>query len=381
MGRAITKFRTVTGEGKRFDINTPSAITAARGTEFRTSVDAEKTTRSEVLEGSIEVSAMRQRVLVSQGEGTLVKKGSPPMLPKKLLYPPHPIKIQEPYKKLPIRLNFSTIEGAASYRISFSRDITMKDIFREGIIRLDGIFEVAQIPDGLYYIQSTSIDNDGIEGIPLDPIPVKIRVNPMPPFINSPVDGSEHRQKTINFNWLKVMDAERYHLQIAKDMDFNNIIIDQVIKDTGYSVSLDYQTYFFRISSIAADSYEGGWSDIQRFDILPPPPVPPVDKPELGKNEITIRWHNMGDEFAYHFQMSKDPEFKEILIDKHLQKPFIALKKPEEEGIYYVRISSIDAKNVEGDFSQPQSFEIKSSLKYGILGVFGLLGIIMLLAF
>lgn len=379
-GRAITNFRTVMGAGKRFDIRTPSAVTAARGTEFRTSVDIDDNTRSEVLEGRVEVSAMKQRVLVSKGEGTLVKKGSPPMMPKKLLDPPNPIRIEEIYKQMPMRLNFSIVQNAALYRISLSKDRDMKDVIKEDIIMPDAIFEIASIPDGLYYIQSSSIDSDGIEGFPLDPAQVKIRINPLPPLISSPVDGSEFSKKTINFNWLKVADADSYNLQIAKDRDFNNLIIDHTIRETTYTASLDYQTYFFRISSIASDGYQAGWSDTQRFDIVSPPPSPPVEKPALGKDDITIRWRSLGDGFTYHFQMSKDPLFNQILLDKYLETPFIVLKKPEEPGIYYVRASAIDEKKHEGDFSPPQSFEIKSSLRYKILGVFGILGIIMLLA-
>lgn len=302
------------------------------------------------------------------------------MMPKKLLYPPNPIRIEDIYKHMPMRLNFSIVENAALYRISLSRDREMRDVFKEDIIMPDAMFEAASVPDGLYYIQSSSIDSDGIEGFSLDPIQIKIRINPLPPLISSPVDGSEYSKKTINFNWLKVADADSYHLQIAKDRDFNNVIIEQTTKETGYTASLDYQTYFFRISSIASDGYQAGWSDTQRFDIVPPPPAPPVDKPALGKDDITIRWRSLGDGFTYHFQMSKDQLFNQILVDKYLEKPFIVLKKPEESGIYYMRTSAIDAKKHEGEFSQPQSFEIKSSLRYNILGVFGIFGIIMLLA-
>ncbi len=380
VGRAITNLRSVMGEGKRFDIRTPSAVTAARGTEFRTSVDRGDTTRSEVLEGSIEVSAMKQRVLMSKGEGTLVKKGSPPMTPKKLLYPPNPIKIEDIYKQMPIRLNFSIVENASLYRISLSGDREMSDTVKEGIIMPDAIFEISSIPDGLYYLQTSSIDSDGIEGFSLDPIQVKIRINPLPPFISSPVEGSEYSKKTIKFNWLKVADAGKYHLQIAKDRDFNNMIIDQNIKETEFTTSLDYHTYFFRISSIAADGYEAGWSDIQRFDIVPPPPAPQIDKPEFEKDKITIRWRSLGDRFFYHFQMSKDPSFNQVLEDKYIDTPYIILNKPGEAAIYYIRTSAIDRKGHEGEFSPPQSFEIKSGLMYKIIGVFGILGTIMLLA-
>jgi hypothetical protein len=56
--------------------------------------------------------------------------------------------------------------------------------------------------------------------------------------------------------------------------------------------------------------------------------------------------------------MAKDREFREILIDQRIDQSSVLIPKPKP-GVYYVRTSSIDSKGYEGEFSKPQSFEIK----------------------
>ena len=45
IGKAISKIKQSTGQETRFEIKTPSAVAAARGTEFRAAVDSDVTTR------------------------------------------------------------------------------------------------------------------------------------------------------------------------------------------------------------------------------------------------------------------------------------------------------------------------------------------------
>ncbi len=87
-GKTISRLKEATGSESRFEIHTPSAVAAARGTEFRVSVDDIEATRSEVLRGIIGVAAMKQSVEVNEGEGTLVRMNEPPLTPRKLLPAP-----------------------------------------------------------------------------------------------------------------------------------------------------------------------------------------------------------------------------------------------------------------------------------------------------
>jgi len=97
-----------------------------------------------------------------------------------------------------------------------------------------------------------------------------------PPLILSPGERSELRDiSKIKFIWREVPVAARYHVILARDRSFKNIIIENSnVADTSHAVeNLDYGTYFFKISSISSDGTEGPFSDILTFVIVPPPPV------------------------------------------------------------------------------------------------------------
>ena len=363
IGKTISKIKQSTGKETRFEIKTPSAVAAARGTEFRAGVDTDVTTRLEVLAGTVDVQAAKQKVEIKAGEGTVVKKDKKPAAPVKLLLPPTPMNLQPLYRAMPLDFQFENIAGATSYRIMLARDKSFKDVVKNNVIQPQDTLKIVGIEDGTYYLQSRSIDNLGLEGPALEPVEVRVRVNPLPPFIQSPSDGADLREKIVRIEWLKVTKAVKYHLQIAEDSKFQITLADvKDITSVSYKTgSLDFKTYFFRLSSIAADGYEGIWSDTLSFNIIPPPPSPPVEKPEMGDKELRVRWRDLGDGITYHFQMAKDPAFEEVLMDEKLTKPEISFDKPGDVATYYVRTSAIDAQGYESDFSEPQSFEVKNN--------------------
>ena len=371
IGKAISKIKQSTGKETRFEIQTPSAVAAVRGTEFRAGVDPDITTRLEVLAGRVDVQAAKQKVAVKAGEGTVVKKDKRPVAPVKLLLPPALMNLQPLYRAMPLDFQFESIPGATSYRLMLARDKVFNDVVKNKVIKPQETLKIVGVEDGTYFLQSRSIDALGLEGPALEPVEVKVRINPLPPFIQSPSEGADLREKVVRFEWLKVAKAVRYHLQVAEDRKFQVIVADaKDISGVSYKLaSLDFKTYYYRLSSIAADGYEGLWSDILSFDIIPPPPSPPVEKPEMGDEELRVRWRHLGDEISYHFQMAKDQAFKEVLIDEKLTKPEITFEKPDDVGTYYIRTSAIDTQGYEGDFSEPQSFEVKGKYPYLPAGI------------
>jgi len=377
-GRTITRILKATGREPRFEIKTPSAVCAARGTVFRTSVDSSDHTRSEVLEGKADVEAVMQKQVVSEGEGTLVQKGKPPLKPKKLLPPPKLRQGSLLYNKLPLRFAFDPVEGAVYYRISIAKDRNGKDIVYENIVQPHENLEIQGIDDGTYFFHALSIDEIGLEGLPSEPEEIRVRTNPLPPFISLPVSNAEYREKSLQCNWLAVKDAVAYHMQISGDHEFNRIVEEShaIVKTAYETRKLDCGNYYFRIRSVAEDGYDGAWSDTITFAVVPPPPSPSLETPEVGKKEIHIRWQDLGEGMSYHFQMAGDQDFSVVLIDRRLGKPETVIQKPGDSGIYYIRVSAIDSKGYEGKFSNPQSFTIKEGSLFMFLGVVGTLCLI-----
>ena len=379
IGRSISKVRKITGKESRYEIRTPSAVAAARGTEFRVSVDNEAATRCEVLEGTVGVEAKEQRFEVKGGEGTLVVRDKPPIEPKMLLSPPEVVDLKPLYRAMPLEFSFQWIEGAFSYRVMLAKDGEFKDVIKERVLKPEEELTIVGVEDGSYFLQSRSIDEVGLEGPPYSRV-VNVRVNPLPPFIQSPLDGAEYREREVQFKWLKVQDAVKYHIQVARDPEFRAITEDRHdMTGLEYKTGiLDFGTYYFRAKSIAADGYEGIWSDVLSFKIIPPPPSPPVEKPEMGKDKIQIRWRYLGGGIRYHFQMARDEAFTEIITDKVLDDASVTLQRPKAKGIYYVRTSAVDSEGYEGSFSLPQTFEIEEKFPSGALGAI-ITGIVILL--
>jgi hypothetical protein len=101
-----------------------------------------------------------------------------------------------------------------------------------------------------------------------------------------------------------------------------------------------------------------------------------LDQPDVSKDEISLRSKRLGDGFVYHFQIAKEEQFKDVLLDRKVEEPEITILKPQDAGTYYVRVAAIDRDGVVSDFSAPQSFEIKDRIPYEWLG--GWLGALLL---
>lgn len=380
-GRIVMKVRHATGRDSRIEIRTPSATAVARGTDFRVSARATGAMTSEVLQGVIDVEAMQQSVAVREGEGTVVTRGNPPLQPRRLLEPPTLRDRQPVYRSMPFKLDFDAVEGAVSHRLILSRDREGREVVREQLFKAGVQPAISGLEDGTYFCLVLSVDALGLEGRPGPPEEIVIRTNPLPPFLQEPVNGASFRGKSISFRWLKVRDAASYQLQLATDHEFRQSPEKLLeVKDTSYIHTFsEVGSKFFRIRSVADDGFTGLWSDSIAFTLLPPPPSPELEKPALDGDLLRIRWRNQGEGFSYHVQLSRDETFSKPLVDRKVSVPEITLEKPGQGGVYYVRTSTLDSEGHEGPFSPPQTFEVTRWWPYATGGVLGVTGIVLLL--
>jgi hypothetical protein len=85
------------------------------------------------------------------------------------------------------------------------------------------------------------------------------------------------------------------------------------------------------------------------------------------KNVVHVTWKNLGTGFTYHFQVARDKEFRQIVIDEKSDKPEIAFPEPAASGAYYIRLRPIGPDGRAGEFSPPQRYESNTNLEPPII--------------
>jgi hypothetical protein len=146
----------------RYQIQTPAAITAVRGTAYRLISGDDLITRTEVTEGSVNVSSGGETRAVETGFGLVVEKDKPLPQPVKLLGAPLIGDNQAGGSTLDIR--WERLEGAASYRLQVARDAAFNRIIADRTTDQTG-FRLTDLEPGQYFVRVRAIDALSLEGI------------------------------------------------------------------------------------------------------------------------------------------------------------------------------------------------------------------------
>lgn len=165
-GRVEAAVQKRSASGARFEVRTPIAVAAVRGTRFRVAADADKrTATSEVVEGTVAVNDTGNlgSVAVQEGFGTRVLEGQPPSPPRALLPAPRLWTGVRLWNRRPVRLNFTRLEGAVNYRVLVARKPDFQDVIVENMLATN-VIVLPELENGPYYVRVRGIDDLGLEG-------------------------------------------------------------------------------------------------------------------------------------------------------------------------------------------------------------------------
>ena len=281
-------------EGTYYEVTTPSAVLAARGTQYRISISADQeTSRSEVLKGVVNAKGSGTELSIPDGMGTVIKQGEPPSPPTKLLVAPDLSTMPTLVKSVPMQLNFTALERAVSYQIEISPDNKFIELAYSGTSEwpiVDGV----NLADGHYYIRVRGTDSLGLQGYNAIH---NFEVNTQPsliPILSTPIANSVVRGSSILFRWSEVQGISHYHLQLAIDSNFTTIFFQQ--KDTTKTelniYNLEAGDYFWRVASMDTLNNRRFFSDTVKFTLKfkPRTIIPKTDLQIMKESELMLRW-------------------------------------------------------------------------------------------
>ena len=357
-GRGESDVLPAQGPATRYQITTPAAVAAVRGTSFRVSVDTPSgTSRSEALDGEIAVQGGGLTRIVPAGFGVLTEEGRTPSPPKQLLPPPDRSKLPRVIDRLLLSFQWPAVTGATGYRAQVFAATSFDNFLLNKVVEEPRV-EWNALPDDDYVLRLRGIDELGLEGIDGDHR-FTINARPEPPALLEPIAGALLYDEPPNFWWSIPEGVVTFHLQVATDPAFNNLALElpEHSQSRFRPDELTPGEYFWRIASKDERGEKGPFGDALAFRILAVPEPPATDAPDIESKQLRFSWPPVMDAVQYQFQFARDEEFSDVLVDEVVTDPEITIERPFA-GQYYFRARGQSSEGVDGPFSNVNRVDI-----------------------
>lgn len=177
----------------------------------------------------------------------------------------------------------------------------------------------------------------------------------------------------IPFEWQGRGDIARYELEISPDESFNSLALSKNTKEQKAAVTDPLQPgpYFWRLKAYDRNGDLGATSSAQRLTLrhlTGPQIVTPTSAAQINleinakpQEELStsteVQWTAMPQLKSFTWQVSQDPEFKNILKDGQTSS-LEALTPRLPSGTYWVRVQGQTANQNISPWSEPVSFTL-----------------------
>ncbi len=357
-GRTHQKVIPASGPGSRFEIATPSAIAAVRGTEYRIGTTLDGSSRMEVLGGAVQVDSRGETDTLPKGYGLVAFPDKKPLPPKKLLSPPEFVEMPPEIVRVPFLLTAQPVIGAKSYRLQIAAEKNFKTLLFDKVFPGNNLWG-PDLPNGVYFLRINGIDEDDLEGF-YTIRPFKMAAHPVPPVALSPTAEEVVENGQPTFRWSQRKGTKQYHFQLADNDKFTSLLVD-VPDFKGveyrYQEQLAPGVYHWRLASVDLSGHEGPYSDPQQFRC--PPPSPDMSAARLDKGEMVYRWAGLQGKVRYRLQIFRDEDPTTPLVDKELAEPQFNLKTLAP-GTYHIKVATMTSDGFLGPYSPPQTVVVES---------------------
>ncbi|MFZ6723527.1 FecR domain-containing protein [Undibacterium sp. Ji49W] len=360
-GKVESRVSSLVSNKGRFEVRTNLAVAGVRGTNFRVGVN-EDGIANEVLSGGVAVANTTgatgkkpDELMLTAGKGNIISSSG---VGKAVDLLPAPV-MSELYllqERPTLQFQVEPNAAAAAYRVQIAKDAEILNILTENRFK-DNRFKFDGFADGNYFVRITAIDKAGLEGFPLVKA-VTLKARPEPPFTVQP--KNKVRAERLDFAWTEASDAVAYHLQVAKDPEFKNLLIEKnEIKEVQLSSDRPAEgNYYWRIATITrkdGKADHGPFSDVQKFAVLPVTSLAPPG--EGNGNQLSFSWASEpGQKFL--IQISTDAQFSKLFLSRELDQAELKIDRPLA-GTYFIRVRSTDPDGYVSPFSATQKITIQ----------------------
>ncbi len=348
------------GDVGRFEIHTPVAVSAVRGTEFRDAFEpGAGNATTETLEGLVAVSASDAVVSIPADFGTRVQRNSAPLPPVRLLPAPDLAAFPGTNSASRLQLKWPAVPGTGRYRLQLAPDAEFHSFLVDAELDAPEV-DLPAPADGNYWLRVRPIDGLGLEGHDAVRSFVQHQL-PAAPALVEPLPGVNVIGDGGSFSWSGGPGAAgHYRVQIARDPQFTQMFLE---RDVGAEARFDVAhvppgKYFWRVAAVDARGESGDWSPAQEYTQRQSSPTP--YPPAFTGHEMQLHWDPQ-DGMRYHVQISRNPQFTTALLDQTLDQPNLSMRRLHL-GTYYSRVQTVAEDGSTAPFGAPREFVVPMPL-------------------
>jgi len=344
---------------KPLEVVTPTAVIGVRGTHYRVSFDEEanRSTHSEVVEGKVRFDRADSKLGTDlpAGFGAQADAGAGAPVATRMLEAPDLTGIPQRFERPLVRLHVPEANGTTRVQVAADPafDTTVSDQRAEPGAEV----RIADLADGNWNLRVRRIGERGIEGRDTTLLFV-LKARPEPPAYNRPRSDAKQPAGAVEFAWARNVEAPSAHLQIARDAEFGQLLLDRDRLADGHTRTdiTEPGAYWWRLASIRPDGDHGPFGDPQRFEIRALPAQPTAAVAADGRSLI-FKWSGReGD--RQRVELAHDPEFTDMVASDELPSPEWQVPKPTFGGRYYFRYRSIESDGYVSPYSETLMIDV-----------------------
>lgn len=337
-GEIHTRVKPVMEGGARFEIETPSAIAAVRGTAFALQASPEGTSL-QVTEGDVDFGAPGKVRRIPAGFGATLSTGNNAGLSIRRLPPAPQVNPLPPtLTQLPATLSWQD-SRAPRHRVDIFESGTGRWI--ESRTTAGNSFEFGLLDNGEYEIHLAALDSRGVAGMP-GVVPVEVDLQARVASLVSPAEGATVNDDMPEFQWQLNGRNEVARVEIAEDQSFSNLITtSEWAPETSALPSrpLSPGKYYWRVVT------EAGGNSVATTEprtLVVNGSLPPVRIISVNyiDSQVRVFWEKVDTATDYRLQLSEEPGFNNIIKEATLSDTTAALRLIPGRR-YFVRLKAL----------------------------------------
>jgi len=337
-GEVHTRVKPVIDGGARFEIETPSAIAAVRGTAFSLQTGPEGTSL-QVTEGVVDFGAPNQNQRIPAGySATVANDGRSRLSIRKMPAAPVINPLTPVLTHLPAEMTWQK-SPATSYRLDIFE--TDSGLWVESRKVSGNRFAINRLDNGSYKIHLAALDQQGMAGMP-GILPVEVNLQARTASLLTPENGGSVNDDMPEFRWTLNGENEVARIEIAEDETFGSLIAtsEWAPETTALpSRPLSPGQYYWRVVT------EAGGNSVaasQPRKLIVNGTLPPVRIISINyiDSQVRVFWQKVDTAASYRMQLAEEPGFNNIIKEATLPDTTAALRLIPGRR-YFVRLKAL----------------------------------------